>query len=895
MLKTTDYQILTKQEVQKLYQNFTTACQKKAAVFVQTHLTNFINNTSFINKLSFFFLFCMQHNVPPVEVNTVLSRIQTLNDLKKELQEIKQSFKKKKADEKFFLLKGNINRFVQDWRPAPLFEKQNRIYIKINPILSTRLFVFESVKNLNVNLPIAYQITVSAKEKINKSNSTTNTEQYFLSQAPHFQPMKIGRFLENTHKQVSQLLFFLTHEEPATINSFFQLINNHINPNNKLQSDLNSFFKNHKQPVIKMSPLLFFFLKKQTFNSLDETIKKTSKLEQQVHQTKKEVQHQQVRLSLNNLNDTSANIILLSTLPKDIMRMSEYADWETCMSYDGERSFDIPFQIGYGSIVAYLIHQDNPHKKLGRILLKPFVNKAGLDNQVNRNNLFYQKEKTLMKNIDQLIDYSISHTDFKKKYRILTQKLKRVSMKPDASHQAISEIYLADTQFGLQNSSFASTLLKFVEKELNPSPLDGCFYAKGNFHREDLSNAYFFSNPADKNNLITFLKMRGYPYHQSADKKFTAGKYIFAGDTPNVNFSGLKASYLTMHAKDLKLIDERGLKTDTLILVKCNDLTVIPPNVKITERLTLDDLTTKSLPQGIETKELVVFSPTVSIVPNDIKVQTLDIINTNIKVLPNLKLKSLCAKNSQLQDLSNVEINDYLDVSSTPIQKLPEQMSLNCLLVRNCKNLKKLPKQLSVQSLDISGTNIQNIPETDYEWLCISNTTLISSLPENISFSSLDADNSALNELKDNICAKHINISKTNIQQLPKNLSAKELVMNNTNISELATDLKSDDIYAKNTLITTLPSNLNVKRLNLKNSPVHTVHYSKHFLFLTFSKLPKYIHPALSPFIFSGFETKDVLNSQKNYEMRYLQPLTIQKTHSKNQIKLKTVISHNRD
>jgi hypothetical protein len=282
-------------------------------------------------------------------------------------------------------------------------------------------------------------------------------------------------------------------------------------------------------------------------------------------------------------------------------------------------------------------------------------------------------------------------------------------------------------------------------------------------------------------------------------------------------------------------------------------------------------------------------------VPDDIKVQTLDIINTNIKVLPNLKLKSLCAKNSQLQDLSNVEINDYLDVSSTPIQQLPEQMSLNCLLVRNCKNLKKLPKQLSVQSLDISGTNIQNIPETDYEWLCISNTTLISSLPENISFSSLDADNSALNELKDNICAKHINISKTNIQQLPKNLSAKELVMNSTNISELATDLKSDDIYAKNTLITTLPSNLNVKRLNLKNSPIHTVHYSKHFQFLTFSKLPKYIHPALSPFIFSGFEKKDVLNSQKNYEMRYLQPFTIQKATPKNCIKLKEVKLHNRD
>ena len=101
MLKTSDYQILTKQEVQKLYQNFTTACQKKAAVFVQTHLPNFTNNTSFIKKLSFFFLFCMQHNVPPVEMNTVLSRIQTLNDLKKELQVIKQSFKKKKADETF--------------------------------------------------------------------------------------------------------------------------------------------------------------------------------------------------------------------------------------------------------------------------------------------------------------------------------------------------------------------------------------------------------------------------------------------------------------------------------------------------------------------------------------------------------------------------------------------------------------------------------------------------------------------------------------------------------------------------------------------------------------------------------------------------------------------------
>ena len=203
------------------------------------------------------------------------------------------------------------------------------------------------------------------------------------------------------------------------------------------------------------------------------------------------------------------------------------------------------------------------------------------------------------------------------------------------------------------------------------------------------------------------------------------------------------------------------------------------------------------MPPNINTKELIVSAPSLRFIPNTLNVDSLSIINTNIEKLPPLKLNYLNAKGSKIKDLRNIQVNEFLDLSSTPIQFLSKTLNVSFLILKNCQNLKQLPENLTIQGLDISNTSLSNIPNIHYQWLLMNNHKNLETLPDGISFNVLEAQNSVLKTIPNNICANRVNISKTAVSHLPNNLNINELNISKTDIHTLPNTLIVQELTAK--------------------------------------------------------------------------------------------------
>lgn len=157
--------------------------------------------------------------------------------------------------------------------------------------------------------------------------------------------------------------------------------------------------------------------------------------------------------------------------------------------------------------------------------------------------------------------------------------------------------------------------------------------------------------------------------------------------------------------------------------------------------------------------------------------------------------------------------NDGLTLdSSITLEKLPDNLQLNYLDIRNSSKLKALPNNLTVNTLTISSklitklpnkliikdhlcatyTNITELPNDLYVYNLVMSSSKLKHIPKNIKYFKyiyLSACNN-LKELPDNLVVfNSLNISYTNLRKLPKNLHVKSLSMLHTKIKELPLDL----------------------------------------------------------------------------------------------------------
>jgi hypothetical protein len=139
------------------------------------------------------------------------------------------------------------------------------------------------------------------------------------------------------------------------------------------------------------------------------------------------------------------------------------------------------------------------------------------------------------------------------------------------------------------------------------------------------------------------------------------------------------------------------------------------------------------------------------------------------KKLPKgLKTKGLCVSMSDITKIPNDCECVGLNMSHTGIRKLKDNLALVNLIAHN-SSLKHLPNGLKVKGLlDISGTNITEIPnECEFGALYMSYTS-ITKLRDNLTLGGLKIDNSPISELPKNLIVYgSLEIEKTLIKCLP--------------------------------------------------------------------------------------------------------------------------------
>jgi len=169
-----------------------------------------------------------------------------------------------------------------------------------------------------------------------------------------------------------------------------------------------------------------------------------------------------------------------------------------------------------------------------------------------------------------------------------------------------------------------------------------------------------------------------------------------------------------------------------------------------------------------------------------------------------------------------------LDMSyNKKIIKLKDNILLNYLNA-NGSSLTKLPKGLKVKGeVHISNTKITEIPDDcEFDELYMGDTK-ITKLRDNLELKGLYVCNSSLQELPKGLKVEGLlDISHTNITEIPNDCEFGSLYMNDTKIKKLRDNLVLNSLSICNSSLTELPKNLIIYGfLNIKNTVIKSLPY----------------------------------------------------------------------
>ena len=878
---TTSYplHILESDEVQTLFQNSFMHHKKnvKEYLSLMDNSLSFYDDEKTINLLTRISILCSIYNINKGDAFEFIKNITSFHELQTYFQALKREISKEKTKEKKIIKKGLLNRVIYGTTLPPLFQKHPRIYIKTDKIPTISFLAREIVDRLNLYVPKENMIHF-------QENKDQNKLSYLITDKK--KQTKIGRFLQTHIKQIETLKSAINTFSKQYFDAFKKIFSDNYKSIKHINKKLNIFFKKNNLSKISINNSLFFEIKNNIFLTQDELFEYLQAIKEIYFNFAEQIHYIQIRTNkTSSLSNVSyADMIILSTNPRDISRMSEYTSWSTCMGQEDECNYDLPLQIGVGSIVAYLVNSNDPYKRLGRILLKPFVNQTGYQHISARLNYLSSPEwKNNLNEFERLISFSYSFMESKNIWSDFINNLKNELAFKIEKPSDIEKIYLPDQQYGIIHQQFFIFINQFLSQHINPNNLFGLFRTPASYYRDKLQQEYYFPNPNNSDNLKEYLISKNIPFHlvEKNNQTYTHVNSLFINNMSGLNLNGVVAYHAKINATDLLNLDNRGIECTNLTITNAEKLASLSQNIFVKKSLTLESTQMLTLPENIKVESLTVEAKKLKIIPSDIQISELTLIHSKVEKLPPLTLESLDAKHSKLTDLRHVNIKRYLDLSFTPIQHLSDNLNLQGLFLRHCTELKKLPKNLNVKWLDIGQTDIENIPALKYEYLLIANARKIKEFPKGTSFITLEAQGSSLEVLPDNLTAEKINISKTKLQKLPNNLKIKQLLfLNETEISNFPENLVAKEVYANKTKIKELPRELKIQTLHMLDTPLETMHFSEHLKNIFLNKVPQFIHPNYSVFRIVGVPEHEIKKAQKRYEVKYLTPIKI--THQSN-------------
>ena len=238
----------------------------------------------------------------------------------------------------------------------------------------------------------------------------------------------------------------------------------------------------------------------------------------------------------------------------------------------------------------------------------------------------------------------------------------------------------------------------------------------------------------------------------------------------------------------------------------------------------------KKLPKGLKVKGCLDISITdITEIPDDCEFGSLDMSGTRItKLRDNLVLEKLRTYNSSLQQLpKGLKVKDILSISNTDITEIPDDCEFGSLYSQDSK-LTKLRDNLTLNYLNVRNTFLTELPKglKVNGDLDISYTDIME-IPDDCEFDSLYMCSTRITKLRDNLTLYDLWTDNSSLKELPKNLVVFSMLkMSNKSITALPNDCLVNRIYSK--------FGINDKRYKknvygeyyLKNEIIHISHQS---------------------------------------------------------------------
>lgn len=166
-----------------------------------------------------------------------------------------------------------------------------------------------------------------------------------------------------------------------------------------------------------------------------------------------------------------------------------------------------------------------------------------------------------------------------------------------------------------------------------------------------------------------------------------------------------------------------------------------------------------------------------------------------------------------------LKVTGYLDISMTNITEIPDDCEFNDLYMKFSK-ITKLRDDMMLFSLDANDSSLTELPKglKVKDMLNISHTG-ITEIPDDCEFGSLFMENTEITKLRDNLELKSLNVCGSSLQELPNGLKVKwYLNVSRTDITEIPNDCEFGSLNISHTKITKLRDNLVINELQIINT-----------------------------------------------------------------------------
>ena len=267
-----------------------------------------------------------------------------------------------------------------------------------------------------------------------------------------------------------------------------------------------------------------------------------------------------------------------------------------------------------------------------------------------------------------------------------------------------------------------------------------------------------------------------------------------------MNKQKLMLSQIEMFAKQtgyiLKLMDGKLYYDGWL---SCNS-DYLPDNLVVDGNLNCS-ITSTRLPKGLKVTGYLDISMTnITEIPDDCEFNDLYMKMTKItKLRDDMMLFSLDARGSSLTELpKGLKVKDMLDISYTNISEIPDDCEFCSLFMEDTK-ITELRDNLELNSLNVRCSSLQELPNgLKVKWYLDISETKITEIPDDCEFGSLNISNTKITTLRDNLVLNELKIINTPLEKLPNNLVVYfSLFMANTPFTTIPNDCLVKDIYCR--------------------------------------------------------------------------------------------------